>query len=166
MSVIIVLCRVWDAVNDPMMGTIISNTRTRFGKYRPWVLIGCIANLIFFIGLFTIRIDVGSNIDTLGWWNVAILGICYLLWGMSFTMNDVSYWSLLPVLSEDKKERDTLTTMVSIFASVGSFVAGGVIPAQDYDFLFKSGAAAVFGPGTVISDAATKMLELLIAARQ
>ena len=45
-------------------------------------------------------------------------------------------------------------------------VVGGVIPPQDYDFLFKSGAAAVFGPGTVISDAATKMLELLIAARQ
>ena len=128
LSVIIVLCRVWDAVNDPMMGTIISNTRTRFGKYRPWVLIGCIANLIFFVGMFTIRIDVGSNIDKLGWYNVAILGVCYLLWGMSFTMNDVSYWSLLPILSEGKKERDQLTTMVAIFASVGQFVAGGVVP--------------------------------------
>ena len=128
LSVIIVLCRVWDAVNDPMMGTIISNTRTKFGKYRPWVLIGCITNIIFFIGMFTIRVDVGNNIDTLGWWNVAILGVCYLLWGMSFTMNDVSYWSLLPVLSEDKKDRDRLTTMVAIFASVGQFVAGGVVP--------------------------------------
>ena len=128
LSVIIVLCRVWDAVNDPMMGTIISNTRTRFGKYRPWVLIGCITNLIFFIGMFTIRVDVGSNINTLGWYNVAILGVCYLLWGMSFTMNDVSYWSLLPILSEGKKERDQLTTMVAIFASVGQFVAGGVVP--------------------------------------
>lgn len=128
LSVIIVLCRVWDAVNDPMMGTIISNTRTKFGKYRPWVLIGCIVNIIFFIGMFTIRVDVGNNIDTLGWWNVAILGVCYLLWGMSFTMNDVSYWSLLPVLSEDKKDRDRLTTMVAIFASVGQFVAGGVVP--------------------------------------
>ena len=128
LSVIIVLCRVWDAVNDPMMGTIISNTRTKFGKYRPWVLIGCIVNIIFFIGMFTIRVDVGNNIDTLGWWNVAILGVCYLLWGMSFTMNDVSYWSLLPVLSEDKKDRDRLTTMVAIFASVGQFVAGGLVP--------------------------------------
>ena len=54
LSVIIVLCRVWDAVNDPMMGTIISNTRTRFGKYRPWVLIGCVTNIIFLISMFPI----------------------------------------------------------------------------------------------------------------
>ena len=128
LSVIIVLCRVWDAVNDPMMGTIISNTRSRFGKYRPWVLIGCIVNTLFLIGMFTIRIDVGSNIDSLGWWNVAILGFLYLGWGMSFTMNDVSYWSLLPILSEGKKERDRLTTMVAIFASVGQFAAGGLVP--------------------------------------
>ena len=128
LSVIIVLCRVWDAVNDPMMGTIISNTRTKFGKYRPWVLIGCIVNVIFLVGMFTIRIDVKDNIDTLGWWNVGIIGVFYLLWGMSFTMNDVSYWSLLPILSEDKKDRDNLTTMVAIFASVGQFAAGGLVP--------------------------------------
>ena len=128
LSVIIVLCRVWDAINDPMMGTIISNTRTRFGKYRPWILIGCIVNAIFLIGMFTIRVDVKDNIDSLGWWNVAILGTFYLLWGMSYTMNDVSYWSLLPVLSEDKKDRDRLTSMVAIFASVGQFAAGGLVP--------------------------------------
>ena len=128
LSVIIVLCRVWDAVNDPMMGTIISNTRTKYGKYRPWVLIGCIVNVLFFIGLFTIRVDVGNNINSLGWWNVAIIGFFYLGWGMSYTMNDVSYWSLLPVLSESKKERDKLTSMVAIFASVGQFAAGGLVP--------------------------------------
>ena len=49
LSAIIVLCRVWDAINDPMMGTIISNTKTRFGKYRPWVLIGAITNAIFLV---------------------------------------------------------------------------------------------------------------------
>ena len=45
-------------------------------------------------------------------------------------------------------------------------VAGGVIPPQDYQFLFDAGVAAVFGPGTVISDSAIKMLELLIEARK
>ncbi len=125
---IIVLCRVWDAINDPMMGTIISNTKTRFGKYRPWVLIGSLINAVVLVLMFTVRVDVKDNIRVLGWWNVAILGVLYLLWGMSFTINDVSYWSLLPVLSQDKKDRDRLTTMVSIFASVGAFVAGGIIP--------------------------------------
>lgn len=128
LSIIIVLCRVWDAINDPMMGTIISNTRTKFGKYRPWILVGCILNAIFLVCMFTIRIDVKDNIEVLGWWNVGILGVLYLLWGMSYTMNDVSYWSLLPVLSEDKLDRDRLTSMVAIFASVGQFVAGGLVP--------------------------------------
>ena len=118
---IIVLCRVWDAVNDPMMGTIISNTKTRLGKYRPWVLIGCLSNALFLILLFTLRFDNG-------WVNVAVLGVVYLLWGMTFTMNDVSYWSLLPALSEDKEDRDKLTSMVAIFASVGAFTAGGLVP--------------------------------------
>ena len=118
---IIVLCRVWDAVNDPMMGTIISNTKTRLGKYRPWVLIGCLSNAIFLILLFTLRFDNG-------WVNVIVLGVTYLLWGMTYTMNDVSYWSLLPALSEDKEDRDKLTSMVAVFASVGAFAAGGLVP--------------------------------------
>ena len=65
--------------------------------------------------------------------------------------------TLVPQVIEELKKLGREDIMV---------VVGGVIPPQDYDFLFKSGAAAVFGPGTVISDAATKMLELLIAARQ
>ena len=56
LSVIIVLCRVWDAVNDPMMGTIISNTRSRFGKYRPWLLVGAITNAIVIITEFIIKV--------------------------------------------------------------------------------------------------------------
>ena len=121
LSAIIVLCRVWDAVNDPMMGTIISNTKTRLGKYRPWVLIGCLSNALFLILLFTLRFENG-------WVNVAVLGVTYLLWGMTFTMNDISYWDLLPALTSDKKERDNLTTMVAVFASVGAFASGGLVP--------------------------------------
>lgn len=121
LSVIIVICRVWDAINDPMMGTIISNTRTRFGKYRPWVLIGALTNTIFLIAMFCVRTDNG-------WLNVAIIGVLYLLWGMTFTMNDISYWDLLPALTSDKKERDDLTTLVAVFASVGAFASGGIVP--------------------------------------
>lgn len=125
---IFVLCRIWDAVNDPMMGTIIVNTKSRFGKYRPWVLIGCLINAVVLVLMFTVRVEVKDRIDTLGWWNVAILGLLYLLWGMSYTINDVSYWSLLPALSEDKKDRDRLTTMVTVFASLGAFISGGIVP--------------------------------------
>ena len=83
LTIIIVLCRIWDAVNDPMMGTLISNTKTKFGKYRPWILAGAIVNAIILILMFSVRVDVGKNINTLGWYNVAIIGVLYLLYGMT-----------------------------------------------------------------------------------
>lgn len=121
LTVIIVLCRIWDAINDPMMGTIITNTKTKFGKYRPWVLIGALTNALVMVLMFTVRFNNG-------WVNVAFIGVMYLLWGMTFTMNDISYWDLLPALTSDKKERDSLTTSVAVFASLGAFISGGVVP--------------------------------------
>ena len=64
LSVIIVICRVWDAINDPMMGTIITNTKSRFGKYRPWVIIGALLNSIFLVFLFYIVPVSLSRTDT------------------------------------------------------------------------------------------------------
>lgn len=121
LSIIIILCRVWDAVNDPMMSTIITNTKSRFGRYKPWILIGAIVNAFFLVGLF---ISPGFS----GWGYVAYLGVMYLGWGMTFTMNDVSYWSMIPHLAKSKNARDKLTGMVAIFASVGQFVSGGLVP--------------------------------------
>ena len=65
--------------------------------------------------------------------------------------------TLVPQVIEELKKLGREDIMV---------IVGGVIPPQDYDFLFKAGAVAVFGPGTVISDAAIKMLEIMIAARK
>ena len=120
LSVIIVICRVWDAVNDPMMSTIVTNTKSRFGKYRPWILIGGLTNAVIFILMFSVRLE--------GWVFVIVFGLLYILWEMTYTINDVSYWSLLPALASEKKERDQLTTQVAVFASVGAFAAGGLIP--------------------------------------
>lgn len=119
-SSIMIFARIWDAVNDPMMGMIIENSRLKGGKFRPWILIGGITNFISTILLFTIRPE--------GWEFVIFFGIFYITWGMTFTMNDISYWSLLPNLSRNNKERNELTNLVLIFASIGQFLAGGLIP--------------------------------------
>lgn len=95
LTIIIFACRIWDAINDPMMGTLISNTHTRLGKYRPWVLIGALSNVIFLVLLFTVRFNSG-------WANVAFIGTMYLFWGMTYTMNDIAYWDLLPALTNEK----------------------------------------------------------------
>ncbi len=65
--------------------------------------------------------------------------------------------TLVPQLIKELKNHDREDIMV---------IVGGVIPSQDYDFLHKAGAVAIFGPGTVISDAAIKLLEILIESRQ
>lgn len=119
-SGIMIFARVWDAINDPMMGMIIENSRWKGGKFRPWIMIGGATNFIITILLFTVRPG--------GWVFVIFFGIAYLSWGMTFTMNDIAYWSLLPNLSRDNDERNSLTNLVVVFASIGQFLAGGLIP--------------------------------------
>ncbi len=119
-SAIIILCLIWDAFNDPMMGIIVENSHFKLGKYRPWILLGVVLNVIVIVLLFTVRLE--------GWGFVAFFGVSYLLWGMTFTMNDIAYWGMLPSLSSNPKERTTLVTLMSIFICIGQFSVAGALP--------------------------------------
>lgn len=119
-SVIMVACLVWDAINDPLMGIIIENCNFKMGKYKPWIFTGCILNALVIIGMFSIR--------PTGWGFVAFFGIFYFLWGMTYTMNDIAYWGMLPSLSSDAGERNTLVTLMGVFICVGQFTVAGVVP--------------------------------------
>ncbi|NLC54927.1 MAG: hypothetical protein GX769_03495 [Erysipelothrix sp.] len=119
-STIMIFSRVWDAFNDPIMGMIIENSRLKGGKFRPWVMLGGVSNFAITILLFLVR--------PTGWAFVLFFGIAYIAWGMTFTINDIAYWSLLPNLSSNNDERNELTNLVLIFASIGQFIAGGLIP--------------------------------------
>lgn len=115
-----IVCMVWDAVNDLLMGIIIENTHFRMGKFKPWILIGCITNAVVIVCLFTIRPS--------GWAFVGFYSLFYLLWGMTYTMNDIAYWGVLPSLSSDPQTRDSLVTIMSIFVCIGQFSVAGVVP--------------------------------------
>lgn len=119
-TIIIVLLKIWDGFNDPIMGWIVEKTHFKLGKYKPWILIGGLTNAVVLYLMFTLRPG--------GWFYVIAFAIFYLLWDFTFTMNDIGYWSMLPSLSSDEKERNDLTTLVSISASVGAFAAGGLLP--------------------------------------
>ena len=119
-SASMVVCMVWDAVNDLLMGIIIENTHMKFGKFKPWILIGALTNAIVIICLFTLRPQ--------GWGFVVFYAIGYLCWGMTYTMNDISYWGLLPALSSNPKVRDSLVTIMSIFICIGQFSVAGIVP--------------------------------------
>lgn len=118
-GVMLVIGRIWDAVNDPIMGTIVENTRSRWGKFRPWIMIGALLSGIVIIFMFNFRPS--------GWAFVAFFFVIYLFWEASFTLNDIPYWSLIPALSKNKKDRDMITTMVVVFAAVGAFAGNAII---------------------------------------
>lgn len=116
-GVLFAVARIWDAVNDPMMGMICDNTRTRFGKFRIWLIIGTLVNSVFFILLFTtLGIEKGSPTMYI------YVSVMYVLYGMTYTIMDVPYWSWLPNLSSNPEERESISVIPRIFASLGGFI--------------------------------------------
>ena len=111
------VARVWDAVNDPMMGFLVDNTRTRWGKFRPWILIGTLLNSVIMIFMFR-----SPNLEGFGLY--AYFSVMYILWGMTYTVMDIPYWSMLPSLSSTQKERESMSVIPRIFASSAWLLMG------------------------------------------
>ncbi len=118
-GIILVVGRIWDGINDPIMGGIVENTVSRWGKFKPWILVGAVLTSIVVLLMFNYRPS--------GWNYVIFFGVIYFLWEISWTLNDIPYWSLLPNLSRTKKRRDQITSMVVVFAAVGAFLANAIV---------------------------------------
>ena len=113
-SMILSVMRIFDAVNDPITGLVIDNIRSAWGKFKPAILVGGIFSAVFSVLLF-------SGIGT-GWMFVVIFGLAYLLWDISYGVNDIGYWTLLPVLSTDQKQRDKTGAFARICANIGMYI--------------------------------------------
>ncbi len=116
MGVILLVARVFDAFNDPVMGIIVAKTKTKWGKFRPWLLIGTILNAIVLFLMFSAppALDGGGLI--------AYAAITYILWGVTYTMMDIPYWSMIPAFTKSGKERENLSTLARSCAGVGSAI--------------------------------------------
>lgn len=106
--------RIWDAVNDPMMGMIVDNTRSRFGKFRIWLVIGTLVNAVVFVLLFHTFNLQGTSL-------YIYVTVMYILYGMTYTIMDVPYWSWLPNLTNDPHERESVSVIPRFFASLAGF---------------------------------------------
>ena len=115
------LARIWDGINDPMMGTIVDNTRTKFGKYRPWILIGAICNAVVLFLLFT-------SFGMSGLPLYIYIAIMYVLWGMTNTMADIPYWSMVPSFTSEEKERNLVATVARSFSGIGQGIISILTP--------------------------------------
>lgn len=107
------IARLWDGVNDPMMGTIVDNTHTKMGKYRPWILRGSILNAIVLVLLFS------NPFKLTGVGLCVYVAIMYIAWGMSNTLADIPYWSMVPSFTSDPKERNLISTVARTFSGLG-----------------------------------------------
>jgi len=116
MGVILMAARVFDAFNDPVMGVVVAKTRTRWGKFRPWLFIGTITNAVILYIMFSAPPALN------GGGLIAYAAITYILWGVTYTMMDIPFWSMIPAFTEGGKEREGLTTLARSCAGVGSAV--------------------------------------------
>lgn len=117
---IMVFARVFDALNDPIMGNIIESTRTRWGKFKPWLFLGVLSTSFVVYFAFSSKLQ--------GWQFIIFFGIIYILYSITYTMSDISYWGMVPALSSDADERNTITARATLFAGIGSVLASVLIP--------------------------------------
>ncbi len=116
MGIILLVARVFDAFNDPIMGVIVAKTKTRWGKFRPWLLIGTITNAAVLILMFAAP----PSLDGKG--IIAYAAVTYILWGVTYTMMDIPYWSMIPAFTKGGKEREGLSALARSCAGVGSAI--------------------------------------------
>lgn len=113
-AVLLMVARVFDAFNDPIMGVLVAKTKTKWGKFRPWLLIGTITNAVILYLMFTIP----PTLDGAGL--IAYASATYILWGVTYTMMDIPYWSMVPAFTSVGKEREGLSAFARSCAGVGS----------------------------------------------
>ena len=130
-TAIMVAARIFDAFNDPIMGNIIERTRTKWGKFKPWLLIGVVSTSIVLYLAFNSKLT--------GWKFVTFFGIIYFSYSITYTMNDIAYWGMVPALSRTGDSRNQFTSRTTLFAGVGGTLAGMLIP------MFTAGSMQIGG---------------------
>ncbi len=105
--------RIFDAFNDPFMGVLVAKTRSKWGRFRPWILSGTILNALVLYALFAAPSMEGTGL-------MVYFGVIYVLWGVTYTMMDIPYWSMIPAVTKTPADRENLSVVGRTCAGVGS----------------------------------------------
>lgn len=124
---IMAIARVWDAVNDPMMGTIVDKTHSKWGKCRPYLIIfpaiiGVITILTFINGNYAEASSTAQKVLIVAW-----AAISYIAWGMCFTVCDIPLWGITSLMTEDENDRSKILGLARMVAGIGGI---GVLVVQ------------------------------------
>ena len=88
-GVVLMAARFFDAFNDPFMGVLVAKTRTRWGRFRPWIFSGTLLNALVLYALFAAPVLDEAAL-------MVYFSVVYILWGVTYTMMDIPYWSIFP----------------------------------------------------------------------
>jgi sugar (glycoside-pentoside-hexuronide) transporter len=125
MTAVLTVLRVFDAVNDPFMGVLVDNTKSRYGKFKPWIAVGAVLAGVFTVLMFT---DTGMTASSY----IVFFTFVYLTWDIVYGANDIAYWSMLPSLTIDLREREKIGSFAKICANVGMYiVVVAIIPVTE-----------------------------------
>ena len=109
---ILMIARVFDAANDPFMGVVVAKTNSRWGKFRPWLFTGTILNAFVLYALFAAPAVSGKAL-------MIYFAVMYILWGVTYTMMDIPFWSMIPAVTSTAKDRENLSVVGRTSAGVG-----------------------------------------------
>ena len=122
---VLVVAQVWDAFNDPIMGTIVDRTRTKWGKCRPYLIFVPVVNgIITMLCFLCMPYDNADGASALK--NALVVlwaGGFYILWGMTYTAGDIPLWGISALMTEDEKHRQKLQANARLFAGIGAAIA-------------------------------------------
>ena len=109
---ILMIARVFDAANDPFMGVVVAKTNTKWGKFRPWLFTGTLLNAFVLYALFAAPAVSGKAL-------MIYFAVMYILWGVTYTMMDIPFWSMIPAVTSTTKDRENLSVVGRTCAGVG-----------------------------------------------
>lgn len=143
-STIMLVARVWDVVNDPMVGAIAERTRSRFGRFRPWFVFGCPFLALF--GVLTFTNPFGGNSTASILW----AAVTYIVTGMLFSLVNIPYGAMAAVMSEDANQRTEINSSRTIGTQLGMLVVNGATAALALKFSGE-GAGVASGHGYMMT---------------
>ena len=116
---LMLLARVWDAINDPMMGMIMDRHTTKWGRMKPYPLVTALPIAALTILMF---VNPGFDTDNKSIWLYVFVSVVYVAWGMIYTASDVPFWSMPNVMTPNAKERGNLISYAKTVGGIGSAV--------------------------------------------
>ena len=121
---VLMVARVFDAINDPLTGIIVAKVNTKWGKFRPWILSGSIVNGLTLFALFAVPDVIRTTEGSLMVW----CAVSYLLWSITYDAYDIPIWSIVPAVTDQGKERESMATIGRTFASIGCGIISVLAP--------------------------------------